>query len=394
VQLLFKAAVLGLAGCLAGQLAKSVRVSKLVGYLLAGLLLGPSLLRLVAREELAALAVVGEVALAVVSFKIGSELVFRDLKDLGKAFIAIALGEVSGAVFAVFGILYYVFQQDFAFSMLLAAAAVGTAPTAALMIIRQYRARGPVASTLLPVAALNGVVGVMLFGLSLSLARGYLAVQDGSYSWWQLASQPLLEIGGSIALGAVLGVVLAFFAKKAGDTEELLMLSLTVIVIAAGAAHSLGLSPLLVNIVLGLMLANLSRNANRVFLCLNNFMPPVYLLFFTLVGASLDLSGLGSLLPIAGVYILARSLGKVLGSWVGARAVQAESTVQKYLGLTLLPQGGISIALAVLVRQQLPHYSAAFTAVIVASVLLFELVGRSLAKLALTKADEVGGLSR
>lgn len=394
VELLFKAAVITLAGCVAGKLAKSVRLSKLLGYLLAGLLLGPSLLRLISSADLAALLIAGEVALAVVAFKLGSELVFRDLKDLGRSFLVITLGEVAGAVFVVFAILYFVFRQDLVFSMLMAAAAVGTAPTAALMIMRQYRARGPVASTLLPVAALDGVLGVVLFGIALSLAKTHLAAQGGALSSWQVVSQPLVEIGGSLMLGAIFGVALAFLGKKAGDTDELLIMSLALILVCTGSSYMLSFSPLLANIALGLMLANVSRISNRIILCLNSFTPPVYLLFFALVGASLELAGLPSLLGVAAAYILARAVGKVLGSWAGAWAVQAEPSVQKYLGLTLLPQGAISIALAVMVRRQLPQYSAAFTAIMVLSVLLFEVLGPGIARRAFRKAEEVGGLGR
>jgi len=394
VQLLFKAAVVAFAGCVAGRLARSARLSKLVGYLVVGLLLGPSLLRVISSADLAALLVVGEVALAFVSFQIGSELVVKDLREMGKAFSAIALGEVAGAVFAVFALLYFPLKQDFVLSLILAAAAVGTAPAAALMIMRQYRARGPVATTLLPVVALNGVLGVLLFALALALAKVHLAAQSGVYSWWQLISQPVWELGGSLLLGAILGVVLAFLGKQAGDTDELLIISLTLIVISAGAAHFLGLSPLLTNITVGIILANLSRTANRVSLCVGSFLPPVYLLFFALVGASLNLDGLAGLLLIAAAYILARAVGKILGTWVGAKAAQAEPAVQKYLGLTLLPQGGVSLALIVLVRQQLPQYSTVFTAVIVFSVLLFELIGPSLAQLAFAKAEEVGSILR
>ncbi|HPU66012.1 MAG TPA: cation:proton antiporter [Limnochordia bacterium] len=391
--LLFKAAILTLAGCLAGKLAKSAGVSKLFGYLLAGLILGPSLFSLISGAELAALFIAGEVVLAVVAFKIGSELVFKDLQGVDRSFLAITLGEVAGTVFAVFGLLYFLLRQDLTFSLIMATAAVGSAPTAALMVMRQYRARGAVASTLLPVAAVNGVLGVVLFALVLSLARAHGAVQGGS-SGWQLVSTPLLELGGSVILGGVLGVIFAFLAKKAGDTDELLIMSLAMILVAAGGAYLLGLSPLVANIVLGLMLANLGSGAPRVFFCLNSFTPPIYLLFFTLVGASLQLAGLLPLLALGAAYILARAAGKLLGTWVGAWAAQAEPKVQKYLGVLLLPQGGVSLALAALLHRYFPQYSGTFTVIMVLSVLLLEALGPRLARAAFARAEEVTGLGR
>ena len=394
MDLLLKVALITVLGCLAGRLAKSLRLSEMFGYLLVGIALGPSLLRVVSSQDLSALAIVGQVALAIVSFKIGSEFVFKDVRALGKSFVTITFAQVLGAVFVVFCALYFLFRQDVVFSVIMAAAAAATAPAASLMVIRQYRADGPVTQTLLPVIALDGVLGVVLFGVAISLAKFFLAAQDGGYSLWHLVSQPAAEIAGSLLLGAALGLVLAFWAKKAGDSDELLIITLGVILTSTALAGYWGLSPLLANFMLGLMLVNISPSSNRVFFSLNHFTPPVYLLFFTLVGASLETSGLINLLFIGLIYILARAAGKLLGSWLGAQGVQAEPTVQRCLGFALLPQGGISIALAVLVRQHLPQFSAAFTTIIVFTVLLFEVVGPVIARKAFAEAGEIGGRGR
>ena len=225
------------------------------GYLLVGIALGPSLLRVVSSQDLSALAIVGQVALAIVSFKIGSEFVFKDVRALGKSFVTITFAQVLGAVFVVFCALYFLFRQDVVFSVIMAAAAAATAPAASLMVIRQYRADGPVTQTLLPVIALDGVLGVVLFGVAISLAKFFLAAQDGGYSLWHLVTNRcgdrrtyLRRLG----LGRLLG-------KKAG--------------MRCAADHNLGdldvhcpqvgASPLLANFMLGLMLANISPSSNR-----------------------------------------------------------------------------------------------------------------------------------
>lgn len=394
VDLLFKLAIVILLGCLVGKLAKTFRLSNTFGYLIAGLLIGPSLLKLINPQDLASFSLLDEVALAIVAFKIGSEFVLKDIKKLGQSFLLITFAEVAGAVFLVFCVMYFLFSQNFVFSLIMAAIAGATAPATSFMVMRQYRSDGPVTRTFLPVAALDGVLGVVLFGIALSIIRIYLAAQQGGYTWGQLVGQPVMEIAGSIALGAVLGLLLTFLGRKAGDSDELLIISLALILLSTSLAKLMELSPLLANITLGSMLVNLNQNSNRVFFGLNHFLPPIYLLFFTLIGASLTFGTFLNVLVLGFSYILARSLGKILGTWAGAKGVRAEETVQKYLGLVLLPQGGISIALAVLVRQHLPEYSMAVTTIIVFSVLLFEIVGPFLAKRAIEKAGEIGGMGR
>lgn len=391
--MLFKLAVVLVLGCLAGKLAKALKLANVFGYLLAGLLLGP-LFRLVTESDLASFTIVAEIALAVVAFRIGSEFVLNDLKIVGTALVVITLAEAAGAVLLVFAVFRFLLQQDLGFSLILAGLAAVTAPAAALMVIRQYRADGPVTRTLLPVAALDGVLGVLLFGLALSWARIYLPVPEGAARFWSVAGGVLLEVGGSLLLGAGLGLVLAFLIRKAGDSDELLIITLALILVSTTCAKLLGLSALLANIVLGAVLVNLTPNSNRVFFSLNHFTPPLYLLFFTLIGASVQLQGVVSLVLLGAAYLVVRAGGKILGSWLGAKAVSAEPGVQKYLGLALLPQGEISIALAVLVRQQLPQYSAAVTTIIVFTVLLFEVVGPLFARTAVEKSGEVGGMGR
>ncbi|NMB00332.1 MAG: cation:proton antiporter [Firmicutes bacterium] len=394
MDLLFKLALVILIGCLAGKLAKIFRLSNIFGYLLAGFLMGPSLLQLISPHDITSFAIVGEIALAIVAFKIGSEFVLKDMRKLGKSFLIITFAEVAGAVLVVFSVLYFLLQEDFVFSLLMAAISGATAPAASFMVMRQYRSDGPVTRTLLPVAAFDGVLGVVLFGVALSISRVYVLVGSNGYTYWQLVGQSLVEIIGSIALGTALGLLLTFLGKKAGDTDELLIITLALIFFSTSLAKLLGLSPLLTNIILGSVLVNLNQNSNRVFFSLNHFTPPVFLLFFTLIGASLDLKVVMNVLIVGVFYILARSCGKILGAWAGSKGVKADPAVQRYLGLALLPQGGISVTLAMLVHQHLPEYGMAVSTILVFSVLFFEVIGPIFAKMAIEKAGEVGGMGR
>src|SRR5699024_541288 len=209
------------------------------------------------------------------------------------------------------------------------------------------------------------------------------------FTVFKIISAPLIEIFGSLLLGFLLGVVLTYLAKKAKGRDELLKISLAFILAAVGASNFFNLSPLLTSMMMGGTLVNLKQNSKRVFGTINEFTPPINLLFFTLAGMSLDLRVLASVSFLGIGYILARAIGKIIGAGVGARALGESITMQKYLGLSLLTQGGISIGLSSIVASELPQFSESIITVILFSVLVFEILGPILAKIAITRAGEV-----
>lgn len=392
MDVLFKVGVVLAVGLVGGKIAKVFKLPNVSGYLVAGLFLGPSFFKFVSAADVDALAVISEVALAIIAFSIGSEFVLKDMLKLGKSIVVITLLEVIGAIGVVFSLMYFVFDQPFAFSIVIASMSAATAPAATLLVIRQYRAEGPLTRTILPVVALDDVFGIIAFGIAMSLAR--MSVGSTESSLLAMLVQPLIEIVGSLALGAVLGFLLTLVAKRASDRDELQGMSLAAIALATGISNLLGLSPLLTNIMMGTVLVNVLRSSARVFGSVNDFASPVYVLFFTLAGASLDLGILLKVGVMGLAYIIARALGKGLGAAVGARLTNAPAAVTKYLGLALLPQGGISIGLSVLVRQLLPQYAAAITTIIMFSVLVYEVSGPIFAKIAIEKAGEINGMDR
>lgn len=390
MDVLLKIGIVLVVGLVGGKIARIFKLPNVSGYLVAGLFLGPSFFKYISAQDIDSLAVISEVALAIIAFSIGSEFVLKDMLKLGKSIVIITLLEVVGAIAVVFSLMYFVFGQPFAFSIVIASMSAATAPAATLLVMRQYRADGPLTRTILPVVALDDVFGIMAFGIALSLAR--LSVGGSESTLLQMLIQPVVEIVGSLALGLVLGFILAWVAKKAEDRDEMQGISLAAIAAATGLSTWLGLSPLLTNIVMGTVVVNVMRHSTRVFASVNDFASPVYVLFFTLAGASLDLRILMSVGLMGLAYIAARAAGKGLGAYIGARHVRAPETVQKYLGLALLPQGGISIGLSVLVRQFLPQYAVPITTIIMFSVLVYEVSGPIFAKIAISKAGEIGGM--
>ena len=393
MDILLKICIVLAVGIVGGKLAKLAKLPNVSGYLVVGLFLGPSFFKLLNSDDLNSLNIISELALAFIAFSIGSEFVIKDMMKYGKKIFIITLAEVIGAVVVVFSVMYFAFNQSFAFSIVIASMSAATAPAATLLVMRQYRASGPVTKTLLPVVALDDVFGIIVFGIAISLAK--MSVNDVKLSLGQMISGPLIEIFGSIILGFVLGFILALISKKQNNRDDLQVYSLVAIGVGVGVSKLLGLSPLLTNIVIGTTIVNLMPRPAKVFNSINDFVSPFYVLFFTLAGASLDLSILFSVGLIGIAYIFARSFGKMFGAWVGAKSVKAEKTVTRYLGLGLLPQGGISIGLSVLVRQQLPSDLATIiTTIIMFSVLVYETTGPIFAKIAISKAGEINGIDK
>ncbi len=389
MSLLFKLGIIILVGIVGGRLANYVKLPNVSGYIVAGLIVGPSFFNIVTGSDILSFNIVNDMALAAIAFSIGNEFLLSDMKKVGKNVFLITLAEVVGAVVIVFLVMKFILGQSVPFSLVIASMSAATAPAGIVMVIRELRASGPLVRTILPIVAIDDALGIMVFGVCLSLAKMISGVE--SFSLFKIISSPLIEIVGSLILGLLIGIIMSKVVKKAKNQEELLIMTLGFILLAAGGASYLNLSPLLTNMMVGATVVNLKQNPTRVFNAVNEFTPPLNLLFFTIAGASLDLKVLFTVGVLGIGYIIARATGKILGATLGAKLLDQEEKIVKYLGMSLLTQGGISIGLSIIVRNQLPDLSDAIITVILFSVLVYEIVGPILAKIAITKAGEVDG---
>lgn len=390
MDLFFKLSIIILIGLVGGRVAKKLTLPSVSGYIVAGLILGPSFIDLVSHQDLGSLSFITDIALAAIAFSIGNEFLLSDIKKVGKRTLILTVAEVIGALAVVFIAMFFIFKQPFEFSLVIASMSAATAPAGIVMVIRELRADGPLVKTILPVVALDDALGIMVFGVALSLAKMTSGLEE--FTVFRIVSAPLIEIFGSLLLGFLLGIVLTYLANKAKDRDELLKISLAFILAGVGVSNFFNLSPLLTSMMMGGTLVNLKQNSKRVFGTINEFTPPINLLFFTLAGMSLDLRVLASVSFLGIGYILARASGKIIGAGIGARALGESITMQKYLGLSLLTQGGISIGLSSIVASELPQFSKSIITVILFSVLVFEIMSPILAKVAITRAGEVDGI--
>lgn len=390
MDIVFKLSIIILAGVLGGRLANRLKLPNVSGYIVAGLIIGPSFINIVNSGDLDALAVVNDLALAAIAFTIGSEFLMSEMKRIGGKVLFVTVTEVIGSVLLVFMAMYFIFGQSFEFSLIIASMSAATAPAGIVMVIRELKADGPLVRTILPIVALDDALGIMVFGVSLSIVKMRLSGVAIPIS--TMIFNPLFEIIGSLVLGFIIGIIMTYVCKKAKDKEELLIMVIGFILLGTGVANLVGVSPLLTCMVIGGTLINLVGSGTRVFSSINDFTPPIFLMFFTVAGASLDIKVLMSVGLIGIGYIIARGLGKGLGATIGAKIAGFEDTVVKNLGMSLLTQGGVSIGLSMAVRKQLPSLSDSVVSVILFSVLIFEILGPILASIGIKRAGEVNGM--
>ncbi len=379
-------AIIIFSGLLFGRLVKLIKLPNVTGYLIAGLVIGPCCLRLVPKDIVTQLELISKIALGFIAFSIGSEFKLSYLKKIGAAPLVIAVFEAIGAVLMVFlGLL--LFGQDVAFSLVLAAIAAATAPAATIMVINQYKAKGPVTSTLLTVVAVDDAIALMAFGICVAISGMITGTSESGF--FISIAKPVAEIVGALGLGAVLGglilIPLRYF-KKPGNRLSIIAAT---IFLGVALADLFGLSSLLLCMMLGAVFVNLSREASEVMQVSEAVTPPIYLMFFVVSGAELDVSVLGSIGVIGLVYLLFRVAGKIGGAALGGLVTRAEKKVVKYLGFALLPQAGVAIGLSLAATTVVPAYGATIRAVILCGTLIYELTGPVITKLALKKAGEI-----
>ena len=373
-------------GLLMSRFIRLIHLPNVTAYLIAGLLVGPYVLNVLSPALNSELAIISDVALGFIAYSIGSEFKLTYLKEIGVKPMVITLFEGCTASLFVFATLL-VMGQPLPLCLALGAIAAATAPAATLMVVRQYKANGPVTKMLLPVVAMDDALGLMLYAVMMAIAR---TIERGTaLTVTTLLLKPLGEIVGSLALGVALGLVLVYVLRFFHSRGNKLALTIMMVFAAVGLSSMWGLSSLLVCMMLGATMVNLCPQSNVMLEQCDRFTPPLFLLFFVLSGANLDLSVLPTVGMVGVAYVLARALGKSLGGTMGAVVEKCDPNIVKYLGLTLIPQAGVAIGMARMSMTALPEYGAVINAVVLSGTLIYELTGPVITKIALTRAGEI-----
>ncbi len=379
-------AIAMLLSLLSGKLMKLVKLPNVTGYLIFGLLAGPYCLKLLSQEVVSQFSIIPDIALGFIAFSIGAEFKISYMKLVGKSPVIIAFTEAFGAVIAVDFVLILT-GNDTAFSLILGAIAAATAPAATLMVVRQYKAKGPVTNTLLPVVAIDDAVALMAFGISVAAAK--IVQSGGGDSVLSTLIDPLIEIFGAVLFGALLGGILKYLAAWYTGRGNRLSIAVAFVLLCIGVSELLGFSTLLACMSMSAVFVNLSDVSDKVFEQVDRFTPPVFMLFFFISGAELDITILPQVGVIGLIYVLVRVLGKVVGAYFGAKVSSAAPIVRKYLGYTLIPQAGVAIGLAGISEQVVPEFGNKIKTIILCATVIYELTGPVITKIALKKAGEI-----
>ncbi|MBP3634566.1 MAG: cation:proton antiporter [Oscillospiraceae bacterium] len=412
MSVLLSVSIAMLAGLLMTRVLKPFKFPAVTAYLIAGVLIGPYCLGALhldgvgftSAEAVSKLSLISEVALGFIAFSIGNEFRLEDLKKTGHQ--AAVIGVVQALVAAllvdvVLVLLHFIIPDklSLAQAITLGAIATATAPAATLMVVRQYKAKGKLTDLLLPIVALDDAVGLVVFAVSFGIAR---TLSSGGADLVSILVNPLVEIAASLALGAILGWVLTQLEKLFNSNTNRLNMSIAFVFLTASLSMlefelgpvKLGFSSLLVCMMLGTVFCNCCVLSHDLMEKTDKWTSPLFALFFVISGAELELSVFTDavIVGIGVVYILFRSLGKYFGAYISAKWTKCDDNICKYLGITLLPQAGVALGMC-LTAKQLGAEGDLIRNIILFSVLVYELVGPLMTRMALTKAGDIQPMS-
>jgi Kef-type K+ transport system membrane component KefB/predicted transcriptional regulator len=384
-----------LSGAFGARLFQKLHIPQVVGYITVGIILGPCL-KVISQQTVQALEPFSLFALGIIGFLIGGELKREVFAKFGKQVFAILLFEGGMAFLLVlllsfFALCYlYDWQTALAVSVVFGAICSATDPASTVNILWEYKARGPLTSVLTAIVALDDALALVLYISSVSLAGFLTGSKQGGF--WPLIFHSFYEVIGSLLLGGIAGLILNWIAKKSEDDDRTLILSISIILLTIGLAIYLGLDVILSSMACGTMLVNIQhRRSSRIFELVTKFSPPIYVLFFVIIGARLNISFTGPILLLAGAYVIGSTVGKTTGSYLGAVYSKAVPTVRRYLGFCLYQQGTIAVALLVMASQRFEgQVKDTMLSVIIAGVFILQLIGPIITKIGVKKAGEAG----
>ena len=407
--LLLSLGVAMLAGLAMTRAMKSLNLPDVTAYLVAGILIGPYVLgRLrvdgfgfVTMEAVETLDTLCNLALGFIAFAIGTEFMLPKLRTTGKQAVAIAIFQACLAsvfVAAALVAVHFIAPDKLSLpaAITLGAVASATAPAATLMVVRQYKAKGPVTDMLLPVVALDDAVGLVLFAVAVGIAK---ALQGGAVTAVSILVNPILEIVCSLTLGGALGWALDVAERYFHSNRNRMTLLIGTVTLTVALSMTelragplvFGFSPLLTCMMLGTVFCNRCPIAEDLMDKEDKWTAPLYCLFFVLSGAALRLDVFAdwAMVAVGVVYIIFRSAGKYFGARWSARATHCDPMIEKYLGITLLPQAGVALGMSLTAAAELGADGGTIRSITLFSVLVYELVGPALTKMALTKAGDI-----
>lgn len=377
-----------LAGLFSARLINKIKFPAVTAYLLLGILIGPSILNLTSQELINSSGFISNIVLGLIAFGLGQSFTREFFRNIGRPVLWISILEAVLPWVLVTLSFFFILKQPFYVALLFGAIASATAPAATVMVVREYKAKGRFTDILLGVVAIDDAWCLIIFALSLAISKA-VAFHASNTFVFKVIFHSLIEIIGALMLGGLIACFATIFSKFIRTQTELLIYTLGFILLTTGLAILLHLSVLLANMFLGTVLININKSNFEFFDVLKLIDSPLYLLFFVLAGTNLEI-GLLKGIGITGIiYIFFRTTGKTVGSVWGGYIVKVEERIRRYLGLGLLPQAGVALGCALIAKSDFPNIGSMIFTTIVATTVIYELIGPICTKYALQKAGEI-----
>jgi len=376
-------------GFLIGKGTHFLKITGVVGYIITGIIIGPDVLGIIQLTTVE-IETMTNLALGFVAFIIGGELTVSLLRNMGKRIFAIIIGESLGAFMVVF-VGVYLLTNNLILSIIFAAMAPASAPAGTVAVLQEYRAKGKLTNAMLAVVGFDDGFAILIYAFSIAVTG---VIISGVFSVSNLFINPLFDIGGALLIGIVIGLVFAFILKRLIEREEIIVVSVTAILITAGLSILLDVSLILACMALGVIMVNIFQQANKpVFDHIRSISLPIYILFFIIAGINLHLGLLLTIGALGGIYIICRIIGKMTGSYLTALASKADPVIRNNIGFGILSQAGVAIGLALLASHNLaslgmPEMGTLIITTIAATTVVFEIIGPLSARFAIMRAGE------
>ncbi len=392
-----------------GKNMKYIKLPSIIGYMIFGVVIGPSLLNLFTEGLIEELSFITELALGFVALTIGIELKLSSLRKLGKGIIYVILIESFGAFIIVFSGVYLL-THSIPMALIFGAIAPASAPAGTVAVIHEYKAKGPLTKALYAVVGFDDGLGIIIFGFAAAFARSLLLQQTSAETAniWLSMLIPIKEVLLSLVIGGLLATIFSLLSRRLKHANDVFILIFGFIIISIGLCEAFHLSLILTNMIIGMLIINTQPHSlvQKLHDRLPIFMPLLFILFFTLAGANLHLSKLPSLGLLGIVYVVARTTGLVGGSYLGSILGKTKDVIRKYLGYGILSQAGVAIGLALIVKHEFSglgkvvetvnnvnittgdKIGAMVITTVTATCIFFEIIGPVLTKIVLEKAGE------
>jgi Kef-type K+ transport system membrane component KefB len=382
---------------LGSKIFQRFSIPQVVGFIVMGVLMGPSFLNIVPLELSNELTFISEVALGLIGFDMGSHLRFNELRRMGASLFLILIFEAFGTFILVTAGIFLV-TRSFHTALIFGALSSATAPAATVDVLAEYKAKGPLTTSLLAVVGLDDALSLLLYSIAVSMTATMLA-GAGMPPLIHLVELPLYEIGGALILGITAGLLLEVIMHRMKSLHDAMAISISFVFLCVGISDAIGFSLILTSMTMGLTVVNrCPDHGKKIRFTIEQAGPVVYVLFFALVGARFQVSALPSMGLLGVVYVTLRSAGKYGGAWIGGRLGRAAPQVRDNLGLGLLSQAGVAIGLAIDCCNRFSELGEEGAAlgtlvitVITATTFLVQIIGPIGVKMAITRAGEVGG---